>query len=396
MTTEKIDDTYHVITFDNGNKIHLVGTAHVSKNSADEVKRIIEEENPDRVCIELDEGRMKSKKKENSWEDMDLRKAFKEGKGFLLLANTALSSFQKRMGAQTGSDPGAEILGAADLAKEKGIPLSLCDREIQTTFKRAWAKSSFWNKCKLLATLISAVFSKEKISEEELEELKKEDTLESMMKEMSKELPSIKEVLIDERDEYLATSIYNEEGKNKVAVIGAGHTQGIINTLEKLEKGEIKDNREELCKIPPKGKVGKVMQWVVPILIILIVVLGIVLKGWDQGLKAFLVWVVVNSSTTFIFSLLGGGALLTALLSGITAPFFAINPILGVGMFAGIWQATFKKPKVKDFENISEDALKFKGWYKNRILRCLLVFLFSSIGSVLGTLVGFPFFLSKI
>lgn len=396
MTCEKIDDTYHIITFDNGNKIHLVGTAHVSKNSAEEVKRIIEEENPDRVCIELDEGRMKSKKKENSWEDMDLRKAFKEGKGFLLLANTALSSFQKRMGAQTGSDPGAEILGAADLAKEKGIPLSLCDREIQTTFKRAWGKSSFWNKCKLLATLISAVFSKEKISEEELEELKKEDTLESMMKEMSKELPSIKEVLIDERDEYLATSIYNEEGKNKVAVIGAGHTQGIINTLEKLEKGVIKDNREELCKIPPKGKVGKIMQWVVPILIVLVVILGIVLKGWDQGLKAFLVWVVVNSSTTFVFSLLGGGAILTALLSGITAPFFAINPVLGVGMFAGIWQATFKKPKVKDFESISEDALKFKGWYKNRILRCLLVFLFSSIGSVLGTLVGFPFFLSKI
>lgn len=396
MKTEKISDTYHVITFDNGKKIHLVGTAHVSQDSVAEVKAIIENENPDRVCIELDDGRMKSKKKETSWEEMDMKKVFKEGKGFLLLVNTALASFQKRMGAQTGADPGSEILGAADIAKEKGIPVSLCDREIQVTFKRAWAKSSLWNKCKLLATLISAVFSKEKISEEELEELKHEETLESMMKEMAKELPTVKEVLIDERDQYLASSIFSAEGENKVAVIGAGHAPGIIKRLEMLEKGEVSADTSKLMEIPPKGKAGKIVQWIFPIAIVVVLILGIVLKGWDQGLRAFLLWVVVNASTTFVFTLLGGGSFITSLLSGVTAPFFVLNPVLGVGIFAGIWQATFKKPKVKDFENLSNDAMTFKGWYKNRILRCLLVLLMSSAGSILGSLVGFPFFLARI
>ena len=199
MHIEKISDTYHRITFSNGSEVFLIGTAHVSKNSVQEVADIIETENPDRVCIELDASRMASKTNK-SWEETDIRKVFREGKGFLMLANTALASFQKKLGAQTGANPGDEILGAAKLAEEKGIPVSLCDREIQTTFRRAWAKSSLWNKCKLLATLISAAFSNEEISPEELEELKNQETLEGMLNEVAKELPSIKEVLIDERD----------------------------------------------------------------------------------------------------------------------------------------------------------------------------------------------------
>lgn len=396
MTTEKISDTYHILTFDNGDVIHLVGTAHVSKNSAEEVREIIEKENPDRVCIELDDGRMKSKTKDASYENMDIKKIFKEGKGFLLLANTALASFQKRMGQQTGSDPGAEIIGAAKLAEEKGIPVSLCDREIQVTFRRAWGKSSLWNKCKLLATLISASFSNEKISEEDLEDLKNEETLESMLKEVAKELPSVKEVLIDERDRYLATSIYTSEGKTKVAVIGAGHTQGIIRTLEKLEKGEISTDTSSITQIPKPGKAGKILQWAIPTLIVALVAVGIFTSGWDQGLKAFLYWVAANASCTFLFTLIGGGSILTCLLSGITAPFFVLNPVLGVGLFAGIWQATFKAPKVKDFENINNDALTLKGWYKNRILKCLVAFVMSSLGSIFGSLVGFPFILAKL
>ena len=369
MTTQKVSDTYHIITFDNGDTIHLVGTAHVSKNSAEEVREIIEKENPDRVCIELDDGRMKSRTKDSAYENMDIKKVFKEGKGFLLLANTALASFQKRMGAQTGSDPGAEILGAAKLAGEK---------------------------CKLLATLISASFSNEKISEEELEELKNEETLESMMKEVAKELPSVKEVLIDERDRYLATSIYTSEGKRKVAVIGAGHTQGIIRNFGLLEKGELSTDTSSITEIPKPGKAGKIAQWIVPVLIVALVAVGIFSSGWDQGLKAFLYWVAANASCTFLFTLIGGASLLTCLLSGVTAPFFVLNPVLGVGIFAGIWQATFKPPKVKDFENVNNDALTLKGWYKNRILKCLVALLMSSLGSIFGSLVGFPFILARL
>ena len=142
MQIETISDTFHRVIFSNGSQVLLVGTAHVSKTSVEEVATIIENESPDRFCIELDASRLASKTKKNNWEDMDIRKVFKEKKGFLLLANTALASFQRRLGAQTGANPGDEILGAAKLAEEKGIPVSLCDRDIQTTFRRAWAKSS--------------------------------------------------------------------------------------------------------------------------------------------------------------------------------------------------------------------------------------------------------------
>ncbi len=396
MEIEKVSDTYHKITFTNGKKIFLIGTAHVSKSSVEEVENIIEEEKPDRICIELDESRLKNKSEQKAWESMDIKKVLKEGKGFLLLANTALASFQKRMGAKTGIDPGAEILGAARIAKEKNIPVSLCDREIQVTFKRAWAKSSLWNKSKLLATLISAAFSKEEVTEEELAKLKNEETLEAMLNEVAKELPSVKEVLIDERDRFLATKIFTAPGERKVAVIGAGHTQGIIRTLGLLENGEISTNTDDINSVPPKGKAGKILSWIIPLAIILLIVLGIVLNGWDQGLKTFGLWAIANSTGTFIFTLIGGGTFVNSVLSAITAPFFALNPVLGVGMFAGVLQATMKKPQVKDFEMLSDDATKLKGWYKNRLLRCLLVFLTSSIGSILGSLVAFPILIARL
>lgn len=395
MHIEKISDTYHKITFSNGSEVFLVGTAHVSKNSVEEVASIIENENPDRVCIELDASRMASKTS-NSWENTDIRKVFKEGKGFLLLANTALASFQRKLGAQTGANPGDEILGAAKLAEEKGIPVSLCDREIQTTFRRAWAKSSLWNKCKLLATLISAAFSDEEISPEELEDLKNQETLEGMLKEVAKELPSVKEVLIDERDTFLATKIYNAPGMKKVAVIGAGHTKGILASFEKLESGAPLKSIEELEDIPKKKGISKAAGYIIPLLIVLLLVIGIAANGWDQGLRTFLYWVAVNASGTFLMTLIAAAHPLNIIACSVTAPFFALNPVLGVGMLGGILEATFRKPKVKDFEHLNDDAMHLKGWYSNRILHCLLVFFLSSVGSMFGTFVAFPLLIARI
>ncbi len=396
MQIEKISDTYHRITFSDGSIVYLIGTAHVSRNSVEEVKDIIDSESPDRVCIELDASRMASKTKKQSWEDQDIRKIFKEGKGFLLLANTALASFQKKLGAQTGTNPGDEILGAAKLAEEKGIPVSLCDRDIQTTFRRAWAKSSLWNKCKLLATLISAAFSNEEITPEELEELKNQETLEGMLNEVAKELPSVKEVLIDERDAYLASKIVNAPGTRKVAVIGAGHTKGVIATMERIDNGEKTIDPEELEIIPKGGNAGKAAGYIIPLLIIALLVYGIVANGWDQGMRTFLYWIIVNVSCTFVTTLISAAHPLNILACALTAPFFALNPVLGVGMLGGILEATLRKPKVKDFESLNDDAMNLKGWYKNKILHCLLVFFLSSIGSMLGTFVAFPLLIARL
>ena len=395
MQIETISDTVHRLILPE-QEIILVGTAHISQNSVEEVSSLIDSEGPDRVCVELDDGRMKSKTQKKSWENTDIRTIFKEGKGFLLLANTALASFQRRMGLQTGTKPGEEIIGAAQKAKEMEIPVSLCDREIQTTFRRAWGKSSLWNKCKLLAALISAAFSNEEISTEELEELKKQDVLQSMMDDMAKELPSVKEVLIDERDRYLGRSIFEAPGKKKIAVIGAGHTKGVISTIEKLSRGESTPTLDELTVIPRKGWLSGFIQLAVPTLIILLILISAFTSGWDQGLRTFLYWAAVNAGCTFIATILSGAHILNIIACTVTAPFFALCPVLGVGMLGGILEATFRKPKVRDFENITDESMKFTNWYRNRILHALLVFFFSSLGSAFGTLVAFPLLVAML
>ena len=393
MNVEKVSDTINKIFLDNGDEIILVGTAHVSQNSVDEVRQVIEEENPDRICLELDKGRYDSKTKESSYANMDLVKVFKEGKTFLLLANTALASFQKKMGTQTGSAPGEEILGAGKIATEKGIPFSLCDREIQVTLKRAWSKSNLWNKAKLIGTLLSSAFDKEEFKPEELEELKKSDTLQEMMNELAKELPCAKEALIDERDRYLATNIMEAPGHKKVAVIGAGHANGIIKTIEKLEKGELSKDLSDISQAPKPSKAGKIAGWAVPIAIIAIVVIVGFMQGFDQGLKYFIIWACTNSLTTVLFSILSYAHPLNWLVSAIAAPIAVLNPAIGVGIITGIAEAKLRKPKVKDFETISNDISTFKGWFKNRVLHAFTVFFATSIGSILGTFVLFPIML---
>jgi len=396
MIAEKLSDTFHRLTFLDGRQIILVGTAHVSKESVDEVSAYIDSEEPDHICLELDDGRFKNKEEKSSWSNMDIKKVLKEGKGFLLVANMALASFQKRMGNQTDSAPGEEILGAARIAKEREIPYSLCDRDIQITFKRAWRLSNLWNKAKLIATIISAVFSNEKISKEDLEELKKGDVMQNMMDEMAKELPAVKAVLIDERDRYLATSIFLAPGDKKLAVIGAGHQNGIIKTMEKLESGELGTNLDDISDVPPAGKAGKILAWSFPILIIGFLLYGFITFGQQEGIKMFGYWLAVNMSFTALGAILSLAHPVNILVSILSAPLTSLHPGIGIGMVSGLMEATLRKPKVKDFENLSDDAITFKGWYKNRVLHILLVFLLTSFGASIGNVVVFPILLKMM
>lgn len=396
MIAEKLSDTFHRLTFSDGRQIILVGTAHVSKESVDEVSAYIDSEKPDHICLELDDGRFKNKEEKSSFSNMDIKKVLKEGKGFLLIVNMALASFQKRMGNQTDSAPGEEILGAARIAKEREIPYSLCDRDIQITFKRAWRLSNLWNKAKLIATIISAVFSNEKISNEDLEELKKSDIMQNMMDEMAKELPSVKAVLIDERDRYLATSIFLAPGEKKLAVIGAGHQNGIIQTMEKLESGELKTNLDDITNVPPAGKAGKIVAWSFPILIIGFLLYGFINFGQQEGIKMFGYWLAVNMSFTALGAILSLAHPLNTLVSILSAPLTSLHPGIGIGMVSGLMEATLRKPKVKDFESLSDDAISLKGWYKNRVLHILLVFLFTSFGASIGNVVVFPMLLKML
>lgn len=379
--------TQKVLEF-NGKKITLIGTAHVSAESIAEVTEYIRKNKPDCVAIELDKKRCESIKNPDNWQKLDIIKVLKRKEGFLLLANLVLGAFQKRMGKNVGVKPGDEMLAAMKTANELGIPTKMVDRPIQTTLKRAWAKSSFMGKMKLLSALIASGFSKEQISETEIEDLKKSSEMDSMMKELAEYLPVVKEVLIDERDKFLASHIWDSNGKDIVAVLGAGHLNGVAEHIQKIAKNEESTDTTEINSIPEKKLVSKIAMWIIPVLIVALIAAGFVIGGKEAGSGMTLSWVLWNGALAAFGALIAAAHPVAILVSFVGAPITSLCPFIGVGIVSGIVQAFLCKPQVKDLENIADDAGSIKGFYRNKILRVLLVFLFSSIGSSIGTFVA--------
>jgi pheromone shutdown-related protein TraB len=379
-----------------GREFILVGTAHVSSRSVEEVREVILAEKPDRVCVEIDETRFNSLIKKQSWQNLNIGQVLRERKGFLLLANLVLSSFQRRLGLEMGVSPGEEMLTAVKICEEQGIAFSLCDRDIQVTLRRAWSRSSFWGKNKMLAAMLSSIFTREKLDAEEIEKLKAKSTFQNMMDELASFLPSVKEVLIDERDRYLATRIFKAAGNKIVAVIGAGHVEGIIESLKGLYAGTLDNDTSSLETIPPRKKISRALPYLVPAIILGLIVAGFFRSGWQLSLSMMWKWILVNGTLSAIGSLLALAHPITIAAAFIGAPITSLNPTIGVGLLTGIVEATLRKPRVTDFENLPEDLLSFRGFFRNRITHILLVFLFSSIGSSLGTFIGIPYLTSLL
>lgn len=374
----------------------LVGTAHVSKESIDQVVTSIENENPDCVAIELDNERLASMKNPDSWKHLDIIKVLKQGKGFVLMANLVLSSFQKRLGSDVGVKPGEEMSCAIKAAEQRGIPSVMVDRPIQTTLRRAWAMNSLWGKCKLLAVLISSAFETETISKEEIENLKNTNEMDSMMSELAQYLPAVKKVLIDERDQYLASHIWEAKGAKVLAVLGAGHLPGVEKHLELLSSGKVSTDTSEISQVPLPGIGGKIAGWIFPALIVGLIVAGFFTGGAVSSLDMLLRWLLWNGSLAALGTILALGHPLAVLAGFVGAPIATLNPVLGVGLFTGLVQATMKKPKVEDMETLQSDVSSIKKIYKNRILRVLLVFFLSSIGAVIGNFIAVPALFSTL
>ncbi|MCI6545652.1 MAG: TraB/GumN family protein [Treponema sp.] len=369
----------------NNRKITLIGTAHVSAESISEVENVISDIKPDCVAIELDEKRYESITNPDKYRELDIIKVLKRKEGFLLLANIVMASFQKRMGKNAGVKPGEEMVAAINKAKELNIPTALVDRPIQITFRRAWKKTSAYGKTQLLSALLASGFSKDEISSEEIENLKQSSEMDSMMKELSELMPAVKQVLIDERDQYLASHIWKAEGNNIVAVLGAGHLPGVEAHLKKIAENQASTDTSEIASIPESSIFSKIMMWLIPALIVAVIAFGFYIGGKDAGSKMALNWILWNGILAGLGALIAGGNPLTILVSFVGAPVTSLCPFIGVGIVAGIVQAAICKPQVKDLETLSDDAGSIKGFYKNKILRVLLVFLLSSVGSSIGT-----------
>lgn len=390
---EKNKSTQKILEL-NGRKFILIGTAHVSKASISEVESAIEEQKPDSVAIELDEIRLKNMQDKESWKKMDIIEILRKKQGFLLLANIVLSAYQKRMGEDAGIKPGDEMAAAIKKAKELGIPEIMVDRPVAVTLRRAWAKNSFMGKCKLLSLLVATAFSKEEVSETEIENLKQSSEMDTMMQEISAYLPAVKEVLIDERDFYLASKIWSCPQKNILAVLGAGHLPGVSLHLEKFSSGEEVPDTSSIEKVPEKTAGAKAAAWIIPVLILGLIAVGFVVGGIEKGADLVGSWVLWNGILAAAGALAAGGNILAVLASAVGAPFTSLCPFIGIGFISGIVQALVKKPTVADMENLQADASNVKGFYKNRILRVLMVFFLSSIGSSIGTFIGGASFIS--
>ncbi len=372
------------VALSDGRHILLIGTAHISRESVELVKKVIVQELPDNVCVELDEKRYQALSQKSRWQALDLKQIIKKKQLSTLLVNLLMASYQKKLGGQTGVNPGEELLVAAKTAKKHEIPIVLCDRDARTTLRRAWKSTSFWKKGYLLASLLASLFDKTEIDEKKLADLKKKDVLSELMEEMGDTLPDVKKVLIDERDIFLAEKIKNAPGKCIVAVVGAGHIAGIKKRIHENNHSQM----EGINTIPPVSKFWKWLGWSVP----LVIIGSLLIIGFQKGAAVagsnLLYWILANGIPAAIGALVALAHPFTTLAAFASAPITSLTPVIGAGYVTAFVQVMTKPPVVKEFETVGDDMATFNGWWKNKLLRVFLVFFLTGLGSAIGTWVG--------
>lgn len=365
-----------------GRTFYLIGTAHISERSVREVRQTIEQVRPDTVCIELCQTRYDAMLDESRWRKLDVFQVIRQQKVLFVLAQLALSSYQKRLGDKLGVRPGAEQLEAVHAAADVGAELVLADRDIQSTLKRTWRNLGFGDKLKVTGALFGGFFNREEITESQLEELKDRDTLNEMMKEFAHHLPKVQKPLIDERDQYLMASVERAPGRSVVAVVGAGHVAGMQTYL-----GQPVD-LAALTVIPPPKKWVGLLKWIIPALMLAAFAVGFSKTDGKSFEQMIWSWIVPNAMMSALLTLVAGGKLLSVIAAGIASPITSLNPTIGAGMVVGLVEAWLRRPTMEDCERVPEDATSLRGIYRNRFTRVLLVALMANLGSALGAYVG--------
>ncbi len=364
--------------------ILLVGTAHISRQSADLVEQVIANEKPDTVCIELDEKRFAALANRKRWQNLDLKEIIRKKQLSTLLVNLILASYQKKLGGKLGVMPGTELLRAARIAEENNIPVELCDREVRVTLRRAWHATSLWKKGYLIASLIASLFDTTELDEEKLTELRSKDVLSELMDELGNALPDTKRVLIDERDIFMAEKIKAAAGRRIVAVVGAGHMEG----MQRVIKEDNRDIIEEINTIPPVSKLWKIVGWSIPAAILLSIAAIGFRQGAGEAAANALFWVLANGIPSAIGAVLAWAHPATIISAFAAAPITSLTPVIGAGYVCAFVQVMTRPPVVKEFENVGTDIGRIRGWWQNKLLRIFLVFIMTGLGSSIGTWVG--------
>ncbi len=372
-----------------GTTYHVVGTAHVSSRSVDEVRAVIAEVKPQVVCVELCQGRFDALTSESSFRHLDVFKVVREGKALYLLAHLALASYQRKMGQALGVKPGSELLAAVEAAKEIGARVELVDRDIHVTLKRTWANLGLWKRSMLMSSLMVGWGADDQedakeLSADDIEKLKEPKALSEMLSQLATALPEVKKPLIDERDQYLiaGAEAAAKGAKDVVVVVGAAHVPGM-----KLQFGKPVD-REALGRLPAPSKLWTALKWAVPLLIVAGMIWGAFNSESVTAQDVLLALVLPTSIGAGVLTLLGGAKPLTVLVAAVVAPVAAIHPLLGTAMVVGPCEAWLRKPTVVDCERLPDDIQTMRGFFRNPVLRILLVAILSGLGTLLGMWVG--------
>ena len=370
----------------NNSEITLIGTAHVSQLSVEMVEGKIATGDYDCVAVELCLPRLENITNQAWWKNLDIYQIFKKKKAGLLLINLALTAYQKRLAERIGVEAGKEMVRAVELSREKDLRLEVIDRNISTTLHRLVTEVSFWQKMKIVGGLVIGVFVGEEISEEQIEDLKRGDMLHAVVSEFGEELPEIKRVLIDERDEYMVgrlaqISASHDAPKKILALVGAGHLMGMMDSMDSPPDAA---HLQELDQKPPPRKTGLYIGWGICVLILSMFFVGFK-QSPELGGQLVVTWILFNGGLSALGTALALGHPVSIFAAFFAAPLTSLNPTIGAGMVVGLVESYMRKPKVGDFETLREDITHYSMWWKNRVARLLLIFFFSSFGSMIGT-----------
>jgi pheromone shutdown-related protein TraB len=388
------DQPIRIINRD-GVQYTILGTAHVSRASAEAVEKMASSGDFDAIAVELCPARFAALTSEKKWADLDLYRIIREGKAGLVMANLALSAYQRRIAEQFGIEPGAEMRAATVVAKEKGLPLQLVDRDLATTLKRSYASVPWYKRIYLMTGLALGMVSSDEIDEESIEKLKEGDILESTFTEFAEHSPELYEALIAERDRYMAVRLREEnadaKNKNVLVVIGAGHMEGLAKHLESGNAEPVSE-RQELELMPARARWPRVLPWAIMVLVLAGFFIGF-RRSPELGWELVIMWVAINGGLAALGAMIARGHPLTILSAVVAAPLTSLNPTIAAGMVTGLVESWLRKPRVSDLENLRFDITTVKGWFRNPATRILLVFFFSNLGSAIGTwIAGFKIF----
>lgn len=369
-----------------GTEIVLLGTAHISQASTDEVIAEISSGQYDAVAVELCESRLRSLTDQHYLENLDLFQVIRAGRGGLIMANLALGAYQQRLAEQLGVDPGAELRAAAQQAETNGAELILIDREVATTMRRLYRNVPWYQRLGLISGLIASMITSQKIESADVERLKKGDIMESTFREMAQSSSALYKPLIEERDRYMAARLLAEcAGKFRkvLVVLGAGHLEGVAAALAS-PVSEPRKEVKELDTCPPPSAWPKILAWAVVVIILSGFAIGFS-RSPDLGWALVATWVLLNGGLSALGTALAYGHPVTVAGAFCAAPLTSLNPTIGAGFVAAAIEIGVRRPRVGDFRNLRKHVTRWQGWWTNRVARTLLVFLFASIGSAAGT-----------